>query len=560
MKKIVITALFAIVTLCTNAQSYHICNDNGTSLEIPVEENQEITFDASQQLIRFHNNGNLTHTFATAHVDSIKSVKPIALTPLTYDREFDVSFDATEEENFTETVESIIEDESNEEYGDFVEHYQKENLSLVTIEFSETSVKVTPTTVNGITFTVKDKTHLTIESTISKVRYNVKGTCSNGSLKIYSTKKFQLMMGGLELTNPKGPAINIQTSKTIYFTIGAGTINTLCDGATYAAPTVTNNVEEDQKGTLFSEGQLIFNGNGTLNVTSLGGHAICSDDYIRIRSGKINILSSLKDGFHTNDMFIIGRTEKYSPIINITCTNDAIDCGKGGIRIDAGKTIINSGGEGLKASYAEATPDPLIIPDINITGGFIKIKTSGAKSSAIKATGKYSQTGGTVQATTEGNGSKIINCDNSISIRGGRITGIATGTIHMEDTTSSAGIKSAENILIGNAIVSIKCSGAGAKAINGDADVTIEDGRVTLLAIGENIYDNTDNKKSRAISCNNFTINDGIVKALAYDKAISAASVTMNSGTLHAISSNDIEAVNVEPIQKGGWIMVKGEE
>ena len=38
----------------------------------------------------------------------------------------------------------------------------------------------------------------------------------------------------------------------------------MCDGETYNAPAVA---DEDQKGTLFSEGQLVFDGTGTLNIT-----------------------------------------------------------------------------------------------------------------------------------------------------------------------------------------------------------------------------------------------------------------------------------------------------
>lgn len=560
MKRLTFIACFTIIALYANAQSYHICNSNGTTLEIPVKENSEITFDSEQQLIHFHNIGNLVHSFATSHIDSIATSKPVQSTSLTYLTEQDIKFDPADENIYSEVTETIVEDELLDEYGDFVEHYQKENLSLVTIEFSETGVKTTPTSVENVKFTVKNKTHLIIDSTTGKMRYNVKGKCSNGSLKIYSTKKFQLMLGGLELTNPTGPAINIQTSKTIYFTLGSGTKNSLCDGATYAAAPVTNNEEEDQKGTLFSEGQIIFNGNGTLNVTSLGGHAICSDDYIRVRSGKINILSSLKDGFHTNDMFIVGRTEKYSPEINVNSTGDAVDCGKGSIRIEAGKLTFNSGGEAIKASYEEAVPDPTIIPDVNIAGGLIKIVTDGAKSSAIKATGNYRQLGGVIQAEVNGNGSKIINCDGSVAIEGGKITGITKGSLNEADTTSAAGIKSAGDIYIGKATVAMRCDGGGSKAINCDSAVTIDGGNVILLATGENINYANDDKKSRAVSCTDLTIESGTLYTQAYDKAVSAESITLNDGTLHAISSNDTEAINVLPTQKGGWIMTKGEE
>lgn len=558
MKKEIFVFALAAISGSINAQSFHVCNDNGTVLEIPAGNNKEITFDASQRLIKFYNYGNLLHSFATDHIDSIAFLKPSNMTELSFTTEHDVTLNSAEANEFDEITETIITDELIDESGDFIENYSAKKR--VTITYAESGITIVPMSVTGITFSKTDNTHLTINSTLSGMQYIVKGTCNNGSLKIYSDKKFQLMLGGVDLTNPSGPAINLQTGKTIYFTIGTGTVNNLCDGSTYAAPTIVSGVEEDQKGTLFSEGQIIFDGTGTLNVTSLGGHAICSDDYIRIRSGKINILSALKDGFHTNDLFRVGRKEKYSPEINVNATGDAIDCGKGEVIIEAGKLVLNSGGEAIKVSYEEVVPDTLITPNATVKGGYIKIVTTGDKSSAIKTTGNYTQTGGIIHAEVSGNGSKIVNCDGALSFKGGKLAGIATGTMHVADTTSAGGIKSEGDIEITGGEIAVKCTGEGAKGINGNADVTISGGTVTLLSTGDNYADATDSKKSRALTCINLTQNGGTLFLNAHDKAVSATSITMTNGTLHAISTHDVKAVNVEPTQTGGWFMTKGEE
>lgn len=560
MKKILLLITIISIACSTQAQSFHVCNSNGTTLEIPVKENKEITFDAAQRLINFHNSGNIRHSFATDHVKSIEMQQPTNGSRLSYDLEPQVNTYDIDEIIYNNIVETIITDETIDEAGDFIENYTPEKR--VTITFNETGINITPATTSGITFETKNNTHLTVSSTTGKVQYIIKGKCSNGSIKFYSEKKFQLMLGGIELTNPTGPAINIQTGKTVYFTIGNATDNSLCDGATYSAPVTTNGEEEDQKGTIFSEGQLIFNGTGTLNVTALGGHAICSDDYIRIRSGKINILSALKDGFHTNDMFRVGTTAKSEPVINVNSTGDAIDCGKGEIIIEAGKLTLNSGGEAIKASYEEAVPDTLITPNVRINGGRIIITTSGVKSSAVKATGSYIQTDGFIQATVSGNGSKIINCDGEVLFNNGTLIGFAHGTQHAADTTSAGGIKCEGNMQIAGGTLKIKCTGEGAKAINCNGDITIDGNdaaEVTLLSIAKN--DNTieDDKKSRAISCAGFTQNGNTVQLYSYDKAISAASVTLTNGTLHAISTNDTKPINVDITQSGGWLMTKGE-
>lgn len=555
-KALFITALAAAATLSCNAQSLYVCNKNGTTVELPIKESNEIIFDAEQRYIRFTDLINeywYSHYFATAEIDSIVPRKPLTGTLLETEVTPEVTIDSNTPK-FSEITETIITDETIDESGDFIENYSPEKR--VTITFSETGVTVIPNMVSGVTISVRDNTHVTVNSTIGKVQYIVKGKCSDGSIKFYSTKKFQLMLGGLDLTNNNGPAINIQTGKTIYFTIGAGTTNNLCDGATYAEPTVTGGKAEDQKGTLFAEGQMIFNGTGTLNITSLGGHGICSDDYLRIRSGKINILSAVKDGFHTNDLFRVGRTASERPEISVSCEGDAIDCGKGNVLIEAGILTLNSAGEAIKVSNEDA--DLTVNASATINGGLINIYTSEAKSSAIKCEGDYVQNGGVVRAQTEGDGSKIINCDGSMSLSAGELTGIATGGINETDTTASAGVKCVGDIVINGGSLSVKCTGEGAKAINCDSNVTIDGGSITLIADGENYYDNVDNKKARAITCTILTVNEGtLIASSSKDIAISSDLLTLNGGIAKALSPNSSSSLNSELQITGGWLMLK---
>ena len=370
------------------------------------------------------------------------------------------------------------------------------------------------------------------------------------------SKKFQILLSGLELTNPNGPAINIQTGKTVYFTIDDNTTNNLCDGATYNAPSTS---DEDQKGTLFSEGQLIFNGyedgSGILNVTSYGGHGICSDDYIRIRSGNINIVKAAKDGFHTNDKFIVSRTATVSPTITVNAENDGIDCGKGEVIIDAGKIELTTGGEAIKVEYEEG--DPLVTPNATINGGYLKFTTTGDKSSGIKTTGTYKQTGGIIHGTVQGNGSKILNCDSNITFNGGKLMGVAQGTV-LNDTTLVGGIKCEGNIDIQKGTIALECTGKGAKGIN-CANTTIKGGEITVLTTGGN-YDGIEKtRESVAIDTDNLTITNGNIKLKAHHNAVSAKKVSIYKGTLHAISDSNT-AIDATVAQSGGWILTKESE
>ena len=549
--KIFIAGIFAVSLV--HAQTLYVNNSDGTFQAIDTKQTHEITFNEAQQLVRFTMLNGITSQFATAKVDNIATTKE-KTNELTYNQSLSVGFSENDIRNFNEITQEIPTDELDEEYGDFDENF---NPKAITVTFSETGVG-TSALPAGITTNINGS-HIVIRSTLSKYAYRITGKSSNGSLKIYSDKKFMILAQGVDLTNPTGPAVNIQSGKTVYFCIAKNTTNTFCDGAVYDAPAVVNGIEEDQKGTIFSEGQLIFNGygdgTGTLNVTSLGGHAICSDDYIRVRGGNINILSSAKDGFRTKDKFIIGRTAAFSPAITINASSNGIECTEGALRIEAGKLDITSAGEAIKVVYEEAVPDPAITPNADIAGGFIKIRTTGEKSSAIQTTGNYTQIGGIIQATVEGNGSKIINSDGTVAFVNGKLTGIAKGTIAEADTTSAGGIKSEGKLNITGGTIALDCQGNGAKAINCNSDIVIDGGEITLLASGDNYTGIADDKKSRAITASTITVNGGKVVAEAYDHAMtSTATITINGGIVNAYSKN-ATALNKEAVQTAGWLL-----
>ena len=542
-KNIYIMALLATTGL--QAQILNINNTDGTFLPVETKETREITFNEAQKTVTIALDGGLRHFFhtGTGKIESI-SPKTDKKNQLTYDLNPVVVFDENDKNSFNEVIETIPSVETTEnDYGDFVEKFAVG--TIVNIVFSDNDV-----TVSGDIPYTKNGAHLTINSISSKVGYIVSGKSNNGSLKIYSEKKFQILLSGLDLTNPTGPAINIQTGKTIYFTIDENTTNYLCDGETYNAPAIA---DEDQKGTLFSEGQIVFDGTGTLNITSHGGHGICSDDYIRIRSGNINIIKAAKDGFHTNEKFIVGRTATASPTVTVNAENDGIDCGKGDVTIDAGKLELTTGGEAIKVSNEDA--DPLVAASVTINGGYIKFTTTGEKSSGIKSEGAYKQTGGIIHGTVKGDGAKLINCDKNVTFtNSGKLIGFVEGTI-LNDTTSTGGIKCEGDFSIQKGTIAIECSGKGAKGINCNK-ATITGGDITVLSIGEDYIGINETRRSKALDATTVTITNGNSLLKAYDSAISATKISIYKGTLHAISENDV-AIDAEITQSGGWIMTK---
>lgn len=263
-------------------------------------------------------------------------------------------------------------------------------MKVITLTWSSSSVSIDGS-YDGVTITT-DGTDVTIVSTAKKVQYVLSGTCSDGSFKIYSDKKFVLQLDGITLNNPSGPAINIQNGKTIeedggyphkavYVLVSDGTTNTLTDGSSYSQSVTIDGIDEDQKACFFSEGQLIFSGAGTLNVTGNNRHAVRSDDYIRLRNSvKMNITANGEDGINGKDYLIVdggthtinvsaskGKGLKSDTILiaggstNITCTSSSAE------GIEADYLTINDGviecfakDDGINAAYS-----------IVINGGYI---------------------------------------------------------------------------------------------------------------------------------------------------------------------------------------------
>ena len=247
-------------------------------------------------------------------------------------QDFDISLNTAA---LTSETENIPTDENDESYEDYIEHSSfSETVSIVYAD-NEATVSTLP---DGVEATV-DGAGVIINSTIAGVAYELKGSSSNGYFKIYSDKKFHLTLNGVSLTNPTGAPINIQSGKRVFVTLADGTSNSLVDGTSYNTPD-----DEDEKGTFFSEGQLVFNGKGSLEVTGNKKHGIVSDDYIRFRTGtNIYITASNGHGIKANDYVAIG-----GGVLNIEVSGTAKKgiSSDGYVLVSGGRTTILTSGDG----------------------------------------------------------------------------------------------------------------------------------------------------------------------------------------------------------------------
>lgn len=248
--------------------------------------------------------------------------------------------------------------------------------------------------------------HVTVRSNTNKfLLLTLNGSTNDGSLLVYSWKKHGVLLNGVSITNPQGPAINNQCGKSFYVITSAGTSNILTDGTNYAAAPINGAGETiDQKATLFSEGQIYFQGKGTLTVNGNAKNGIASDDYIVFQSGtvNVNVASTGTNGVKVNDGFtILGGTLD----INVKAN------GARGIKNDSYTTI--SGGTTTITTSGNCKKDS------TYTAGNLTIDTTSC--AGIKSDSLFTMTAGTLTILSTGDGGKGINCSQNIEVSGGTL-------------------------------------------------------------------------------------------------------------------------------------------
>lgn len=299
--------------------------------------------------------------------------------------------------DLSETPDVPVTDENDSAYNDYVENSPWNKV--IEINYNGNAVTVNGS-VPGVAVQT-DGAHVTVMNMSGPVKFVVSGKTTDGSLKFYGDKRFQILLNGAEITNPHGAAINNQGSKSLYVVLADGTASCLQDGPEY-----TMVDEEDQKATLFSEGQIIFSGKGKLDVIAVGRGAIRSDDYIRVRPGvKINVSSSALDGLRANDGIILD-----GGVLNIETT------GAGAKGMRSGGVMHVNGGRLVAISHG----------DTRITDEEGIIDT--AACAALYCDTLVTVNKGVLRLKATGDGGKGINAKQHLVINGGSIEAVATGS------------------------------------------------------------------------------------------------------------------------------------
>lgn len=335
--------------------------------------------------------------------------------------------------------------------------------------------------------------------------YVLSGTLKGGiTVEASDTEKVHIVLNGVSIVNPNGPALYIKTADKVVLTLADGTRNTLQDGENYTLD------EEGANAAVYSKADLTINGTGSLTVNGLTAHGIVTKDDLKIISGTLTV-TAVKDALRGKDSVTIK-----DGILTLEAGSDGIastntEEGKGFVLIEGGQFVITTGSGAAAAVHV----------DMGFGRGWQQ----------------------TTQTTDETASMKGIKAQSTLEITGG------TFTLDTEDDA----LHSNGNMIIRGGSFTIS---AGDDALHANGEVWVYDGLITVA----DSYEGIEGTK--------VVVEGGIISILASDDGINATSgtaaafgnrespqqgvaVEINGGTLRVTATNDA-------IDSNGAITING--
>lgn len=352
----------------------------------------------------------------------------------------------------------------------------------ITITYGETEATVSGTA-DSVDIEVKGN-HVVVKSTnkVNNIEYILQGSTENGSFKIYNERKTKLTLAGVSISNPTGPAINNQSKKRFYVVLDEGTENYIADGKTY-----TKVAGEDQRGCLFSEGQICLSGTGSLTVVGNKKSAIASDQYIHMISGFVKAISHAEKGksVYAKENIILGGGALQvlaDGAASKAVTSDSL------INILGGKlTAITTGGaiwDEDKNDYSSSTclkSDNSMV----IKGGEIRVLATGTGGKGISAGSTIEKNGKETQVGTL----TIDSAKIYVRTAGKRIPEVKSEDAQGNKNEASAspkGMKAADKITINSGEIYVRCGGgAAAEGIESKKPIVINGGKIRSYCVDD---------------------------------------------------------------------------
>lgn len=328
----------------------------------------------------------------------------------------------------SETKESVTAEKSTEyiadENNDTIEVKKLSNETEATT-YTQRDLEQTADTSDAQNITVADGQIIDITS---EGVYTISGSAENCTIRINAedTAKVQLVLDGVNIENEDFPAIYVLSADKVFIT------TTDSDNTLTVSGQFTADGENNTDAVIYSKDDLVLNGTGTLNITSVYGNGITSKDDMKITGGTYNVTSAL-DAFEANDSISVN-----DGIFSITSNKDGFHCendeGEGSVNISGGSFTINGGSDGIQAcavlqidggTLDITASEGIEATYIVINDGNIYINASDDGINASASSNAYETAivfnGGNVNVTMGQGDTDAIDSNGSIYVNGGTI-------------------------------------------------------------------------------------------------------------------------------------------
>lgn len=305
-------------------------------------------------------------------------------------------------------------------------------------------------------------------------------------------EKVQLVLANAVIHSETSAAIYVKQADKVFLTTAKGSRNTLSSGEVFNDP-------EDSgiDAAVFSKDDLTLNGEGSLTVTSPGGHGIVSKDELILTGGSYTVTAAAHGICGKDNVCIAGG--------NIT-----VDAGKDGIHsenqedetlgfvyVERGNFVINAEGDGISASS-----------DMQILGGSYEITAGGGSgNSAPKPSENWGGRPGSKDT------SAVDNSASGKGLKAGGSLSITGGSFRMD---------AADDALHANADVQLSGGSftlsTGDDGIHADNDLTVSGSQIQILESYE------------GLEALNITVTSGNISLTASDDGLNAAGGNDGSG------------------------------
>ncbi len=280
--------------------------------------------------------------------------------------------------------------------------------------------------------------------------YVIQGSASDASIIVEAedTAKVQLVLDGVTISNSDFPCIYVKSADKVFVTLTGD--NTLDVTGTFTADGETNT-----DAVIYSKDDLVFNGSGSLKITSTANGITCKDD-LKVTGGSFNIeaaedaieandsvsisdgsftIKAGKDGIHceNSDDTTLGSIYISGGSFDIEATDDGIQATTvlmidGGtfdvtaaeglegtyIQINDGTISISASDDGINASAKSSSYEVVI----EINGGSVTIVMGSGDTDALDANGSLYINGGSVDITAQ----FAFDFDKEAKLNGGTVT------------------------------------------------------------------------------------------------------------------------------------------